>query len=741
VVIKPFRAPHAQMNRAQAEEIWRQLRASISEIHNQNASSLSFEELYRKSYNLVLHKHGDFLYNRVCECEQEHLSKVAEEVVSTPDEVLLQKLAKVWSDHKSTMMMIRDILMYMDKTYVAQRKKMLIYDMGLVIFRDTIEKHPQVNDRLRNILLRSVQLEREGELVERMLMRNTLAMLVDLGIQDLKVYEQDFESHFLEATRVFYRTESLDYITQNTCPDYLAKAQERLAEEQARTRHYLNKSSEFKLKSLVEDELIARHARTLVDMENSGCISMLNNFRMKELAAMYDLFSRVPSTLDYLRQCVCDHVKKLGRELLADQERTKTPVEFVRRLLAMREKYEKIVNEAFRGEKRAQKLLKEAFEQFINADTRCASYLVLYIDELLKSSLKGLSEDETDAHLDRVIVIFRYLQDKDIFENFYKQHLSKRLLQGRSVSEDAERSMITKLKTECGYHFTSKLEGMFMDMNMSKDTMAEFSRSAFATDTHVASTAASLSSSELASTVQIDVTVLTAGYWPIPKVPLCALPAHVKARAEAFESFYLSVNSGRKLAWQTSMGSAEVKGHFKDRRHDLIVSTYQMCILMKFNEAKTVRFEEFAGLNIPEQELRRHLISLCTPKHRILKKASKGKTIATDDTFTFNEEYSCKMKRVKVPLVSAKETGATLVEGVPGTVAENRRHIVEASIVRIMKARNRMQHNELIAEVTRQLSNRFIPAPAYVKKRIESLIEREYLERAANDRRSYMFMA
>ncbi len=34
--------------------------------------------------------------------------------------------------------------------------------------------------------------------------------------------------------------------------------------------------------------------------------------------------------------------------------------------------------------------------------SRCASYLVLYIDELLKSSLKGLSEQETDVRLDKV---------------------------------------------------------------------------------------------------------------------------------------------------------------------------------------------------------------------------------------------------------------------------------------------------------------------------------------------------
>ena len=50
-------------------------------------------------------------------------------------------------------------------------------------------------------------------------------MLSDLGVDSLAVYESDFEASFLEATKDFYRSESLDFITRNTCPDYLAKAQ------------------------------------------------------------------------------------------------------------------------------------------------------------------------------------------------------------------------------------------------------------------------------------------------------------------------------------------------------------------------------------------------------------------------------------------------------------------------------------------------------------------------------------
>ena len=76
----------------------------------------------------------------------------------------------------------------------------------------------------------------------------------------------------------------------------------------------------------------------------------------------------------------------------------------------------------------------------------------------------------------QVIVIFRFLTDKDVFEQFYKTHLQKRLLSGKSVSDDWERTMIAKLKTECGFQFTSKLEGMFQDMRLSKEVNDEYHR-------------------------------------------------------------------------------------------------------------------------------------------------------------------------------------------------------------------------------------------------------------------------
>jgi cullin 3 len=74
-------------------------------------------------------------------------------------------------------------------------------------------------------------------------------------------------------------------------------------------------------------------------------------------------------------------------------------------------------------------------------------------------------------------------------------------------------------------------------------------------------------------------------------------------------------------------------------------------------------------------------------------------------------------------------------------VEEDRKPQIEAAIVRIMKARKRLDHNAVVSEVTRQLAPRFLPNPAVIKKRIESLIEREFLERDSSDRKMYVYLA
>jgi cullin 3 len=164
--------------------------------------------------------------------------------------------------------------------------------------------------------------------------------------------------------------------------------------------------------------------------------------------------------------------------------------------------------------------------------------LAQYVDDLLKSNSRF--DNDLERQVDNLIGLFRYLSDKDVFEVFYKRLLSKRLLHAKGASDEAEKMVISKLKAECGYQFTSKLEGMFKDMAMTKDLMDGFKK----------------------HNQIMYVQVLTMGFWPTETNATAILPAEIRACVSRFESFYLGRHNGRRLTWLHNMGSADIKAVF-----------------------------------------------------------------------------------------------------------------------------------------------------------------------------------
>lgn len=141
------------------ERIWALLKNAIQEIQKKNNSGLSFEELYRNAYTMVLHKHGERLYTGLKEVVTQHLEnkvhlsyishlsahfsfaffyQVRQDVLQSLHNNFLTTLNQAWNDHQTSMVMIRDILMYMDRVYVQQNDVDNVYNLGLIIFRDQV---------------------------------------------------------------------------------------------------------------------------------------------------------------------------------------------------------------------------------------------------------------------------------------------------------------------------------------------------------------------------------------------------------------------------------------------------------------------------------------------------------------------------------------------------------------------------------------------------------------------------
>ncbi|XP_072936616.1 cullin-3 isoform X2 [Epargyreus clarus] len=748
-----IRAFPMTMDEKYVESIWSLLKNAIQEIQKKNNSGLSFEELYRNAYTMVLHKHGERLYTGLKEVVTHHLeTKVREDVLNSLYNGFLQTLNNAWTDHQTSMVMIRDILMYMDRVYVQQNDVDNVYNLGLIIFRDQVVRYGCIRDHLRQTLLELVARERRGEVVDRLAIRNACQMLMVLGINSRAVYEEDFEKPFLHQSAEFYRMESQKFLAENSAAVYIGRVEARIGEEAERARHYLDESTEPRVVAVLEHELIERHMKTIVEMENSGVVHMLLHTRTSELACVYKLLSRVPEGLRTVADAVSAHLREQGRALVTDTHHNANAIAFVQNLLDLKDRFDHFLHNSFNNDKIFKHMIASDFEYFLNLNNKSPEFLSLFIDGKLKKGEKGMSEQEIEAVLDKTMVLFRFLQEKDVFERYYKQHLAKRLLLNKSVSDDSEKNMISKLKTECGCQFTSKLEGMFKDMTVSNTIMEEFKENVLSSGTNLHG-------------VDLSVRVLTTGFWPTQSAtPKCNIPTAPRSAFEVFRSFYLAKHSGRQLSLQPQLGSADLHATFRaappaspprsppaahahapaPRRHIIQVSTFQMCVLLLFNKRERLTYEEIINeTDIPEKDLVRALQSLAMgkPTQRVLIKHPKTKEIEPSHQFYVNDAFTSKLHRVKIQTVAAKGESEPERRETRNKVDEDRKHEIEAAIVRIMKARKKMPHTLLVAEVTEQLRARFLPSPVVIKKRIEGLIEREYLARTPDDRKVYTYVA
>jgi cullin 1 len=161
-------------------------------------------------------------------------------------------------------------------------------------------------------------------------------------------------------------------------------------------------------------------------------------------------------------------------------------------------------------------------------------------------------EAELDKELDRIVGLFSFLTDKDLFAEVYRSLLCKRLLGGKTQSSDLERSMISKLKLQCGTQFTSKLEGMMNDLVGQEKQEKEFREFQDAQASR--------------PTVDFSVQVLTSGFWPTSVTMPIVLPPALAACTKQFGEWYTRTKTNRVLTWCHAQGTVSIRAAYGSGR-------------------------------------------------------------------------------------------------------------------------------------------------------------------------------
>jgi len=698
---------------------WDKLKKAVIAIQTAKPIDTSLEELYQYVENLCSHGMAEKVYQQLKELIEQHVEATVQQFLGESQDklIFMKKMNESWSDHCQQIIMCRSIFLFLDRTYVLGTPGVLsIWDLGLDTFRKHVLTHTLVQIRTVDGILMLIEQERHGDMIDRSLVKSLLRMLVDL-----QIYQDAFEKKFLVATDKLYAAEGTSLVNELDVPAYLLHVEKRLKEENGRLLHYLDNSSKWQLIHTVEKQLLAEHSNTIL---NRGLDILLEENRLDDMALMYNLFGKIKNGRSDLCAKMSEFIKKRGKVIVINPEKDKT---MVQELLDFKDKLDMCFEKCFGNNEKFSTAIKDSFEAFINQrQNKPAEMIAKFVDTKLRAGNKESSEEEMERLLDKVMVLFRFIHGKDVFEAFYKKDLAKRLLVGKSASIDSEKSMLSKLKAECGAGFTSKMEGMFKDMELSKDINGAFKQHL----THSRSEACS---------VDLVTNVLSMAFWPTYPVLQVHIPQYLAKYQDIFYNFYKSKYSGRKLQWQPSLGHCNLKATFKNGTKELQVSLYQALCLLQFNDGDEFSLEELQlATNIEDGEIRRTLQSLACGKARVIAKNPKGKDINDKDRFIFNKEFTNALFKIKINQVQMKETNEEQ-KATEERVFQDRQYQIDAAIVRIMKMRKSLSHNLLITELYNQL--KFPVKPPDLKKRIESLIDRDYMERDKDNSNQYNYVA
>ncbi|PNY17822.1 cullin-1-like protein [Trifolium pratense] len=230
------------------------------------------------------------------------------------DEFMLRELVRRWANHKIMVRWLSRFFHYLDRYFIARRSLPPLNEVGLTCFRDLVYK--EINGKVRDAVISLIDQEREGEQIDRALLKNVLDIFVEIGMGQMDHYDNDFEAAMLKDTSAYYSRKASNWILEDSCPDYMLKAEECLKREKDRVAHYLHSSSEPKLLEKVQHELLSVYANQLLEKEHSGCHALLRDDKVEDLSRMFRLFSKIPKGLDPVSSIFKQHVTEEGTALV-----------------------------------------------------------------------------------------------------------------------------------------------------------------------------------------------------------------------------------------------------------------------------------------------------------------------------------------------------------------------------------------------------------------------------------------
>lgn len=846
---------------AEFEKSWKLLSLAIKLIQEKNVSELSYEQLYRMAYTLVLKNYGTKLYDNVSQQIKQHLlQRRLHLVLSDMDEAgFLKEITVEWNEHLQAMKFISDVLMYMNRVHVKEQKVPYIYDLGIALFLENVIEYNEheIGRRLIDTIILEINSSWKGQVITtKTYITKTISMMNELEYytnakrenssdrmddeeNGSNYYQRYFEPRFLSVSASFFSQFALECLAFESGSHYVQATSQFINEQESMLNFFLSTSTHPKLMQLMCNVLVKDRIDYIISLpyEKHGLSYWLDPVvrnvtattrsepHYEELRLLYDLVGRFDPERKLLKLRLRDRIIEDGNSLVqialdmaqasaktTSSSASKKPPSisyssssfatiWVNAVLDFKNQYFRIVAQSFLRDHSFEESIVSSMRSFVNASSspikagaslsfNAPEVLSIYIDYFLKQLTKGgtstknvqmhsefnndagLSQNPVDELLGNSLTFINLLRDKDAFEAYYANHFAKRFLNSKGGSArmvdglDVEDLFISKVVDMLGLSSVAKLLKMNKETKLSWELTQEWKK--------VIDTRSDLIEMELKICNTVD--------WPKSMTKDYRIfvgdeaegqapfiwPKQLRHSMKEFEEFWSQgkKNSSKTLYWSPKFGTIDLRISYPSRTYDISVSTYAGIIMLLFApqavnddgtyvlpfvEKRKYTYLEIRDLTqINDADLRRQLQSIAVaPRLRLLTKSPMSKDVNDLDVFLLNEKFKSPSAKVKVLTVSSSGGGGKSASAggdddsqeVNARIIEGRKVVLDAAIVRIMKSRMTLSHNDLIAELLKQLSTRFQPLPLMIKQSLAGLIEKDYIMRDPKERNVYRYIA
>ena len=281
------------------------------------------------------------------------------------------------------------------------------------------------------------------------------------------------------------------------------------------------------------------------------------------------------------------------------------------------------------------RMIRHVLQDVLNQSDSFSRHLAQYSNDVL-SFQTHMSSFDTNRGMDRIVLFYSNIQLRDVFERHYQLYFAVRLLNNVSKSLTLEQKMIDLLRKEVSAYacsWTNELQVMLNDIQKPLFTMVTMS-----------------------TTPQMNINFCSSSYWPCTTTPPFYIPRDpdLENLMNQCKRQFMQQFPDRKFMWHMDKGRADVSVSITDKiRYVFNVTTYQMMILLVFNESRRVTFQQILEVTgVPTSEISHHLLSLVHPKVAILLKRPNTRLLEANHQFMVNPRYTNSKKKVLVHLCS-----------------------------------------------------------------------------------------